>query len=283
MVRSGGLTAVPMSEQHMPSAENQPPPGSEAAPAMRPGAAARGSWAYPVMWMVVCLVLVSGGVYVFKSCRDLPGDTLEKAGKLMGEAGSTLERVAAAFKQGTVTTTFTSTATTVKGSQYLQVGTVSQQELFTRTDESSLAYGYVPLPDVIVQASAPVTYTYYLDLNDKWEFTLKDGVILVVAPDIRPNKPAVDVSRLTWEVKKDSLFRKTGEAMENLRSSITWMCYKKAIANVDLVRDTGRHQTELFVQNWLARTFADGKNYPVKVRFRNETTSKPNALPPGKG
>ncbi len=262
----------------MHSAENQPPPGAPSAPEPRPGAAARNPWAYPVMWMVLCLILVLGAVYVFKSCRDLPGETLDKTSKLLSQAGDKLERLAAAFKQGTVTTTFTSTATSMSGSQYLQVATLSQQETFTRKDESSLAYGYLPLPDVIVEASAPVSYTYYLDLNAKWDFHLKDGVISVVAPDIRFNKPAVDVSRLTWEVKKDSMFRKTGEAMESLKGSITWLSYKKAGANAELVRETGRRQTELFVQNWLARTFPDGKNLPVKVRFRSELSGKPNAV-----
>jgi hypothetical protein len=176
--------------------------------------------------MVIVAILVGGGIYVFKSCRDLPGDTLDKGGKLAENIGRQLQEVASAFKQGTVTTTFTSYATTLSGSQYLQFATLSQRETFTRTDESTLLFGYIPLPDVIVEASAPITYTYYLDLNARWEFLLKDGVIWVTAPDIKYNKPALDVSRINYEVKKDSHIRNTSEAMENLRSSMTWMSYR---------------------------------------------------------
>lgn len=236
--------------------------------------------------MVIAALLVGGAVYVFKSCRDLPGETLEKTGKLAANVSEQVQRVASAFKQGTITTTFTSYATTISGSQYLQFATLSQRETFTRTDESSLLFGYIPLPDVIVEASAPVSYTYYLDLNARWDFVLKDGVILVTAPDIKFNKPALDVSRIAYEVKKGSHFRSTDDAMQNLRSSMTWMCYQKAKANVELVRDTGRKQTESFVEHWLAKSFADGKNYPVKVRFRSEKnapenipTSSPEAAP----
>jgi len=58
------------------------------------------------------------------------------------------------------------------------------------------------------------------------------------------------------------------------------MAYQKAAANVGLVRETGRRQTELFVRNWLARSFADGKKYPVSVRFRGEVqTNGPGPLP----
>ena len=233
------------------------------------------AWAWPVAWMVIAALLVGAGVYVFQSCRNLPGETLDKTARLAAAVGQQLQQVAGAFKQGTITTTFTSYATSLSGSQYLQFATLSQRETFTRTDESSLLFGYIPLPDVIVEASAPVTYTYYLDLNARWEFELRDGVIWVTAPDIKYNKPSLDISRISYEVKKDSHFRSTSEAMENLRSSMTWMTYKKAEANIALVRETGRRQTELFVENWLAKAFTDGKKYPVKVRFRHEPPAAP--------
>ncbi len=220
--------------------------------------------------MVIVLLLVGGGVYAFRSCRSLPGDALTQAGKVIEQVGQKMTEVAAAFRQGTVSTTFTSYATTLSGSQYLQFATLSQVETFTRTDESSTAFGYLPLPEVVVQATAPVSYTYYLDLNARWDFRLQDGVVWVVAPQIKFNKPAVDASRITYEVKKNSLIRNTTEAMANLKDSITWLSIEKARTNIGLVRETGRHQTEQFVQNWLAKAFADGKSYPVKVVFRSE-------------
>jgi hypothetical protein len=228
------------------------------------------AWAWPVAWMVTVLLLAGAGIYVFRSCRSMPGEVLDKTRQVIDHAGDRLAEVAAAFNQGTITTTFTSYATSVSGSQFLQFATLSQEERFRRTDESSTAFGYIPLPDVIVEANAPVTYTYYLDLNDRWEFTLKDGLITVVAPNIKFNKPAVDASRITYEVKKDSMIRDTRAAMEELKRSISWMVDQKARENIGLVREAGRKQTEAFVRNWLAHGFADGKKYPVAVRFRNE-------------
>src|SRR5262245_61602073 len=171
-----------MTSHESPPRNDSPPTGS--------GAPAKNPWAVPVMWMVIVLSLLGSGLYVFKSCRELPGETIEKAGKVVATAGQQLQKVAAAFKQGSITTTFTSYATTISGSQYLQFATLSQREVFTRKDESSLAFGYIPLPDVIVEATAPISYTYYLDLNARWDFVLRDGVIIVTAPDIKYNRPA---------------------------------------------------------------------------------------------
>jgi hypothetical protein len=238
-------------------------------------------WVWPTALVAVVLILSLSAVFVFRSCMQAPASALKEAREVAEVVGAKLADVATGFKQGTVTTSFVSTATTLSGSQYLQIATVSQQETFTRRDESSLAYGYVPLPDVIVEATAPVTYTYYLDLNDHWEFKIENGVITVIAPDIKFNKPAVDASRIAYEVKKNSLFRNTTEAMENLKGSITSLSYTKARQNISLVRDTSRHQTEQFVQNWLAKNFSDGKNYPVKVIFRKELGT--NTVVPPKG
>ena len=248
----------------------EPSGGNETKPPAQP-VVARNPWAWPVAWVLTVLIVFGSGLYVFQSCRALPGETLDKAGRVVEQVGQKAQQVAAAFKQGSITTTFTSYATTLSGSQYFQFATLSQVETFTRKDESSMAFGYIPLPEVIVQATAPVTYTYYLDLNARWDFQLENGVVRVIAPDIKFNKPAVDPSRITYEVKKNSLIRNTTEAMDNLKSSITWLSYKKAKANIDLVRETGRTQTQRFVQNWLAKAFSDGKNYPVEVRFRSET------------
>ena len=229
--------------------------------------------------MLTVLLLVAAGLYVFRSCRAVPGEMLDQTGKVISQVGKSLAEVAAAFNQGSITTTFTSYATSVNGSEFLQFATLSQEERFRRTDEASTAFGYIPLPDVIVEANAPVTYTYYLDLKDRWEFSLKDGTITVIAPNIKFNKPAVDASRITYEVKKDSLIRDARQALEELKGSITWMVNQKARQNIPLVRETGRKETQAFVENWLAKSFADGKRYPVTVRFRNEIrTNAPGPL-----
>ncbi len=239
------------------------------------------AWAWPVALMVSVLIVVLGGFFAFKSCSKMPGEAFEKAEKVVDRVGSKLAEVAAAFNQGTITTTFTSYATSISGSQFLQFATLTQHERFTRTDEATTAFGYLPLPEVIVEANAPVTYTYFLDLNDKWDFTLQDGVVTVIAPNIKFNPPSVDASGITYEVKKDSMIRDTRQAMDALKKSITSLASQKAHTNIELVKETGRKQTEQFVQNWLARSFSDGKKYPVVVKFRNEAP-KDAVLPPAK-
>jgi hypothetical protein len=229
-------------------------------------------WARATMWIVIVLIVAASGVYIFKGCLNMPGRSIQQVGQALAD-------VAAAFNRGTITTSFVSYGTSLSNYHRLQLATLKQTEIFTRTEETSTAFGYIPLPDVVVEARAPVEYTYYLDFNAPWKFVLRDNVVHVFAPPIRFNKPAVDASAITYEVRKGHL--KTAEAQENLKRSITSLVTIRAKENIPLVRENARKQTSEFVEKWLLKTFTDGKNYPVKVYFSDETspTNGPGIFP----
>ena len=149
----------------------------------------KNDWAKATMWMVIVGFLGINGAIVFHSCRNVPGEALDKSGKLIEKAGRAMADVASAFTQGRITTEFTSYASSISNHSRLQFATLRQHEIFTRTEEMRTGFGYVPLPDVVVEARAPVEFTYYLDFNAKWDFSLKDGVLFVRAPPVRFNRP----------------------------------------------------------------------------------------------
>ena len=238
------------------------------------------NWPKATLWIMIVFVIALNAALFLKSCRDLPGDMVDKTGKVIDKAGHALATVAAAFSRGTITTSFVSTATTLSNHQHLQFATLKQTEIFTHHEQKSTAFGYVPLPDVVVEARAPVEYTYFVDLKAKWEMHMKDNTIHVFAPPIRSNKPAVDASAITYEVKKGYL--KSDEATENLKRSITSLVTLRAKDNVGLVRETGRKEISEFVETWLARSFTDGSNYHVKVYFPGEKPPESVIIEPRK-
>jgi len=220
------------------------------------------------MWMVVVGILALNAVIFLRTCSTIPGKTLDKAGQVIDKAGNVLSNIAAAFNQGSVTTAFLSYATTISNHHRLQVSTLRQTEVFTQTNQLSTGFGYIPLPEVVVEARAPVEYTYYLDFNAPWRFVLKDGVIIVTAPSLHFNKPAVDASAISYEVRKGHF--KTAEAQESLKRSVTSLVTIRARENVPLVRENARRQTAEFVENWLMKSFTDARQHPVKVYFADE-------------
>jgi hypothetical protein len=223
-------------------------------------------------------IVVAGGVYVFRSLRSLPVDVVEGGRQALRD----LREVAAAFRTGTVTTTFRGYATEVSGTTRLQFAELRQEESFERRDSEAVLWGTLSLPDVVVEARAPVTYTYFLDLDKEWRFRLEGRDVLVVVPPVEWNPPAVDVSALRFEVREGSVLRDEQVALDRLRSELTPLLDRRASQHVPLVREAGRRQVEAFVETWLVQRFADGKDYRARVLFGDEpaaATPRPPALP----
>jgi len=224
------------------------------------------AWAAAVTVIAVVAILVGAGLYVFRSIRQLPSDAARGTLRAIEE----MRQVAAAFRQGTIQTEFASYATTVTGSNYLQFATLRQTEVFTRTDRSSVLWGSLELPEVVVSATAPVEYTAYLDFNEEWHFNLIDQRLEVLVPPIRFNLPAINASQIRYEIRQGSLLRDEEESLEELKHGLTQMSIRRSRDHLPLVRETGRRKTQEFIENWLVESFGDGHDYRVQIVFADE-------------
>src|SRR5262245_40449915 len=97
----------------------------------------RSLWPLAVAAVAPGAIVVGGAVYIARSVTALPENLVAQGRGLARD----LVSVAAAFRQGTVTTSFATYATTVEGTHRLQFATLRQQEAFTRTDSASILWG----------------------------------------------------------------------------------------------------------------------------------------------
>lgn len=226
-------------------------------------------------------ILVAASVLVGRLARlpaEMAGAIPRTMREVAGAAADGLASLAAAIRTRSVTTTFASTATEIRGTKRLQVAELSQVEVVERRDATSL-FGF-PLPDVVVSARAPVTFTYYLDLDGPWDFDLSERTVSVLAPALAWNVPAVDVSKLEITTAESSVLRDEEPVVEALRASLTALFRQRARQNVPLVRETARRQAEEFVRAWLLRAYGIPEDARVVVRFRDEPAAMGPALPP---
>lgn len=214
-------------------------------------------------------MFAAAGIYLFHSLRQVPGELAEGGRVLVQEA----KELAAAFHQGTVTHLFLSYATSIEGTTRLQVATLKQTEVWELRDEASTLWGTLELPAVAVRATAPVETTYFLDLDGEWHFTLEEDRVLVEAPPLRFNKPAIDASQIEYEIRQGSLIRDEAPVLRQLKRELTGRSAIRAKENLPLVRDTARRQVEGFVGSWLLATFDDADRYRIEVVFGGEAAS----------
>jgi hypothetical protein len=232
-----------------------------------PPRASSAHWALPAALVAIVAILTLAGLYVFRSARQLPVD-------IASQAISGLVRVAEGFRTGTITTSFVSYATELGGMRRLEVARLKQMEVFERRDEALILWGTLALPDVVVEARAPVEYVYDLDLDAPWQFRLDGPWVVVSAPRLEWTTPALDVSSLELVVREGSVFRDEAAVKERLRENLTALLARRVRDHVALVREVARRQAEGFVEKWLRERFADGAGQRARVVFADE---KPEA------
>jgi len=226
--------------------------------------------AYVLAALVVLMLGALGAWFAFlRTVEEAP----RVAGQEVRELVTDIGELARAFQEHTVTRRFISHATSVEGTSRLQVATLEQTEVFELEDEATAFWGALELPPVRVSATAPVTTTYYVDFEQPWTFTLEGRSVLVTAPPLTPNTPAIDASEIRYEVREGSLLRDEELVLEQLKRELTTRAAARATDNAALVRDTARLQVEAFVRRWLVSGFGDGGEYSVDVVFEGEPPS----------
>lgn len=224
-----------------------------------------GRWAIAMVVLTAfCLVAPILAVrFAMRSAKDSMKDAAVSS-------VATLRTLAEVFRQGSVETSLRSYASELQGVSRLQFAELKQDEIFERKDTTSVAWGTIPLPDVVVQASARVVYVYAVDLQKRWEIRLQDRTVDVIAPAPEWSAPALDPSSLKFEVKQGSVLRDEAAVQEALRAGLRDLLNERARAHLPLVRETGRKELARFVREWLLARYSDGSQYNVSVRFADE-------------
>lgn len=136
-------------------------------------------------------------------------------------------------------------------------------------------WNWVGLPDVRVEIQAPVEYTFYLDLKDKWEFRWQneEQSIIVIAPSIQSNTPAIDISKMQISKEEGSVLRNEEEVKEKLKQQISKISKTIAQNKIPLIRELARNETRQFVESWFMKVYfkdADIKPHVQSVYFADE-------------
>jgi hypothetical protein len=223
------------------------------------------------MWLGIVAIVSISGVFAFKSCLDAPARSINA---VADNASKNLRALASALLSGSVKTEFREYCTEIHPDLSIQVATLKQVEQFTRTDEATLAS--IPLPSVVVRVTAPVQYTYSVDLNAQWDFINRDNTLFVICPNPKVGPPAFDVSAMEWEVKKDSILRGSKQVQEDFKQVLMPLAQGRGKSHISTIRETARAQIATFIEQWVAHKYADSSNYRIKVLFASEA-NRPGA------
>lgn len=209
----------------------------------RPSVAATLAWGA----MGLGALALTGYLVTLYSARSAARAALE------GAAG-----IAARFRTGTITTTFTERLPEVRATRgdILEVATYRGQEELRREDSLNAFWDMVPLGTTVSVIRVPATFRFHVRLSEPWRLAARDHVCIVRAPAIRPSQPpAIHTDEMEKSTESGwARFNKAGN-LESLERSLTPALERRAagLARQPMVREACRTAVAEFVKTWLLK------------------------------
>jgi len=238
-------------------------------------------------WPAVVLALGFVTYLAFQQVAQTAREGGRAAIGVAREFGTSAVNIAAAFRSGTITTTFISAIPNFApdGGARLELAAFEAVETMRTTDELRIAWDLIPLGTTVSEIRVPVTYRYHLRLDEPWRLEVDGQSCLVHAPRIRPSlPPAIHTDRLEKYSDSGWLRFNEDEQMEELERGITPLLSARAAdpTHLEMVREKCRREVAVFVRSWLLledQWRADGFR-SVTVVFADETVPEPSAQAP---
>ena len=213
-----------------------------------------------IPWIASAIVALAalGLVAFLKTCQH--SKQFGQAAVTAAQAGKTLvaelPEIAAKFRTGTITHTFTEHVGQINATKgdILELATVENTESFVRTDSKRVFWDMINLGTTTSDIRCPVTFRYHVRLSDPWRLATRDNLCLVLAPPISPSlPPAIHTGALEKRSQAGWARFNGSENLDTLEHGLTPELEKRA-ADSDhkaLAREASRQAVAGFVKTWL--------------------------------
>jgi hypothetical protein len=238
---------------------------------------------WPLVAVVLVLVAYLAVVQVSRSFRE----SGQAAVDTVRGVGESAVNIAAAFKSGSISTTFTAAIPKFApdSGTLLELAAFEATETLRSSDELRIAWDLIPLGTTTAEIRVPVTYRYHIRLDEPWRLEVRGQNCIVHAPRIRPTlPPAIDTAGLERSSDSGWLRFDGDDRLEELERGLTAALSERAAdeAHLELVRERCRTAVADFVRSWLLfedQWRPDGFR-AVTVIFADEEELEPSILPP---
>jgi len=238
-------------------------------------------------WPAVVLALGLTGYLAVHEVARTAREGGRAATEAVRELGESAVDIAAAFRTGTITSTFISAIPSFlpDGGARLEIAAFETVETLRITDELRVGWDLISLGTTVSEIRVPATYRYHLRLDEPWRLEVDGQACVVHAPPIRPTlPPAIDTGRMEKYSDSGWLRFNEDEQMEELERGITAALSERAVdsAHLELVRERCRREVAEFVRSWLLMEdhWRSDRFWSVTVIFADEAVPGAPPRPP---
>lgn len=244
------------------------------------------AWRWPLTALIFLGFFVALLAVFLHGGRKAVSEATRETRSLAMEALDRTENIASRFLEGTITTTFLSSIPRFAdtGNGRLEVASLNQSEILRSRDEQRILWNKVHLGTTMSEIRVPVTYRYYVNLNDPWLLTVSNQTCLVTAPPLRPSlPPAIHTDRMEKQSENGWARFNANEQMAELEKSLSPTLSEFATNEVKiaLVRNQARGVIARFVRHWLLQEehWRTDRFRAIIVRFSDESPGADDTPP----
>ena len=141
--------------------------------------------------------------------------------------------------------------------------------------EYKLKFKDKPVSTAILEIRAPVTYNYYLDFKDDWSFLFVNGVLRIVAPEIKVKEPAIDTRAMKTNIMGGYMILDEAGKMEEFKTEFYGILKVRSTSRdyiANIVEDA-RFSLAMFMDTWVKSELRGLSSEPVNsilIKFKNE-------------
>lgn len=166
---------------------------------------------------------------------------------------------------------FRSYVSAARSTQKIVLYELQVVEQIDRTEKHTLLWNLISLPDLVIRMQVPVQYGFYVDVSEGFEFQKDNGNWIVIAPPLRSQTPAVDISGLSFHVRKGAFFHDTQNAKEAIQRDLTEYLFKQSEKAKSSYETQAAESLKGLVGAWLRQSNPTLPNEQIQVRFRNQS------------
>lgn len=157
----------------------------------------------------------------------------------------------------------------------LELVAFTTTEILSRSSARTLPWfnWEVPYSRSITEIRVPVTYRYYIRLQDPWDIAIRDGTCIVRAPALRAElPPAIHTDGMKTYARGELLALDREGELTRLLESLTPALsrYADSRDHKELIRDRARETVAEFIRAWLLERDTNVAIDTIRVVFADE-------------
>lgn len=150
-------------------------------------------------------------------------------------------------------------------------------EKIRKQEKLNFLWKLISISDVDVEILVPVQYSFYIDVNEKFEIQKNDNSLIILAPPLKSFTPAVDVSGISFMVNEAPFLYDTSKIEKSFYDGLTQYVNEQSEIYKLNYQDKSSFSLQKVILSWLKDSdyIKNFRSDQIQVKFSMSENKAP--------